>query len=482
MNVIGLEVSTSAAKGVLFSAEHGIVDAVEIPFGTDVTNKVTQDPEGMVAAAFQVLRYMARSTTKEIAAIGLVGTWHSMLLLDAAKRPIGPIRLWSDLTAAPALAQLKQDQEFVRRSYQRTGCIVHASYPVYKYYYLARTHSETVRKARFVISQVEYLYQVLTGELAVSRCMASGTGLLNIHSLDWDEELMKFAGLCPEQLSELKDVFHYGGLKAEVAREVGLKAGMPVTVGGADGAMHHAAVGGTRQGLMSLSVGTSGAVRMAVDAPKLPLEPATWCYYLYSGKYLAGAATNGAANCVDWYLDRWTQTPGRYEEFSLAAAEVDVEQAPFFLPFIYGERSPGWDENRPGGFVGLRDHHGPAELYYAILEGVLFNLYQCCQILTDVAGNPQRILVSGGILQSPLWLQLAADLLGRELWTTGTKNDSTVGAALVALASLRGEVEVRAEQFAYPRLAASPSGEANTRLYRKRFRKYVELYHAAQGI
>ena len=80
---MGLEVSTSAVRA-FSSAEHGIVDAVEIHFGTDVTNKVTQDPEGMVAAAFQVLRYMARSTTKEIAAIGLVGTWHSLLLLDTA--------------------------------------------------------------------------------------------------------------------------------------------------------------------------------------------------------------------------------------------------------------------------------------------------------------------------------------------------------------------------------------------------------------
>lgn len=476
MNVIGLEVSTSAAKCVLFSAPEGIVDAVEVPFPKSVTDKVTQDAEGMVAAALQALKCLVGRTTREISALGLAGTWHSLLLLDGDGRPLGPISLWSDLSAAPSVAQLRKDRGLVQACYQKTGCVVHATYPVYKYYHLARTSPQKVKQARYVSSQVEYLYQALTGERAVSSCTASGTGLFNIHSLDWDGELLDLAGLHRDQLGQLREVFHWRGLKASIAQEVGLKHGLPVTVGGADGAMHHVASGGTHGGIMSFSVGTSGAMRLAVDAPWIPEEPSIWCYYLYGGKRLVGAATNGAANCIDWFLDRWGHGSGGYEDWGRAAAAVDVETAPIFLPFLYGERCPGWDENRPGGFVRLKAHHGPAELYYSILEGVLLNLYQCYLILTETAGVPEGILVSGGIMHAPFWLQLACDLLGRDLWTTGTKNDSTLGAALVALASIGGEMETLPGPA--PTVVCRPSSTDRTNLYRERFQKYLELYQA----
>jgi hypothetical protein len=169
VNVIGLEVSTSAAKCVLFSAPEGIVDAVEVPFPKSVTDKVTQDAEGMVAAALQALKCLVGRTTREISALGLAGTWHSLLLLDGDGRPLGPISLWSDLSAAPSVAQLRKDRGLVQACYQKTGCVVHATYPVYKYYHLARTSPQKVKQARYVSSQVEYLYQALTGERAVSQ-------------------------------------------------------------------------------------------------------------------------------------------------------------------------------------------------------------------------------------------------------------------------------------------------------------------------
>lgn len=480
MNVIGLEVSTSAAKCMLFSSEDGLVDSVEVPFSSSVTDKITQDPDAVVAVALKALKLIAGRSSSEIAAIGLVGTWHSLLLLDAEERPLGPISMWADLSAAPTVAELRRDQALVRDCYQKTGCMVHAMYPAYKYYHMQRAEPERAKQVRFVSSQVEYLYQALTGDRAASRCTASGTGLLNIYSLDWDDEMLALVGLRRGQLSELHEVFHWSGLRSTVAREVGLKAGTPVTVGGADGAMNQVAIGGAKQGIMSFSVGTSGAVRMAVDAPKLPEQPATWCYYLYNGQRLAGAATNGATNCVDWYLNRCGGTLCSYEDFDQAASTVDAADAPIFLPFIYGERCPGWDENRPGGFMGVRAQHGQAELYYAILEGVLFNLYQCYLILTETAGEPDRILISGGIMNSRFWLQMACDLLGRELWSTGAKNDSTLGAALVALASVNGAVDV--EGVISPKMVCSPASPAKTELYRRRFEKYLELYRASAGL
>ena len=197
---------------------------------------------------------------------------------------------------------------------------------------MAPQNPETAGKARSVASQVEYLYHVLTGERAVSRCTASGTGLFNIHSLDWDEGLLQFVGLSREQLGELEEVFHVGSLKASIAQAVGLKPGTPVTVGAADGAMNQLRLAEqTMESCRSLWV---PAVPCAwswtrLGFPNSHPHGATICT-ASSGWW--GAATNGATNCVDWFLDRCGNSSNRYADYDRAAATVDVEAAPIFCP------------------------------------------------------------------------------------------------------------------------------------------------------
>ena len=221
MNVIGLEVSTSAAKCALYSAREGVIDSIEIPFQRDVTDKITQDPEGMVVALKALKSVAGRNQRTSRYWAGC--TWHSLLLLDKDRRPLRPISMWADLSATPTVAALKQDQKFVQDCYQRTGCMVHAMYPAYKFYHLVRTNPELAQEVCYLSSQVEYLFQVLTGGQAVSRCTASGTGLLNIHTLDWDERLLDLVGLRRDQLSDLEEVFHHRGCRIHCPERWALK-------------------------------------------------------------------------------------------------------------------------------------------------------------------------------------------------------------------------------------------------------------------
>ncbi len=150
--------------------------------------------------------------------------------------------------------------------------------------------------------------------------------------------------------------------------------------------------------------------------------------------------------------------------------------APIFLPFLFGERCPGWMEDRRGGFIGLNSQHGPGEMYYSVLEGIAFNMYQCYGILEGLLGRPTRIIVSGGITKSPMWMQLASDVLGLRLETTGSQNDSTVGAALVILAALKGETKIRPAEGMRP-VAFEPD-EGSATLLKKRYERYLQLYAA----
>ena len=88
------------------------------------------------------------------------------------------------------------------------------------------------------------------------------------------------------------------------------------------------------------------------------------------------------------------------------------EQDPIFLPFLHGERCPGWDDGRLAEFIGLSVHDDLRTLYGSVQEGVLFNLLQCHQALVELNGTPRRIKLSGEILHSTRWTQMCADVLG----------------------------------------------------------------------
>ncbi len=477
VHTIALEVSSSSAKCALLSPEKGIIRTVERRLPPDVTDGLTQDADKMAAAALDALRELVSQIDVPVDAIGLGGTWHSLLLLDQDKLPLHRISTWADLCSAPTAADARKDKGFVEEFYQKTGCMAHAMYPLFKYWHLTKAAPELTKNARYVSSQIEYLFLKLTGEIAVSHSTAAGSGFFNLHTLDWDPELLELVGLSVEQLGALEDAFYVGKLTTEAAQYVGLPSGIPVTVGMPDGALNQVAVGGARQGVMSFSVGTSGALRLAVQEPALPREPSTWCYFLLDDFYLAGAATN-ASNNVDWFMRNFAGPGQDYVHLEKTAEAVDPAKAPLFLPFIYGERCPGWGENRLGGFLGLKPHHGTAEMYYAVLEGILLNLYHCYEILASTAEEPSQILVSGGIMNSSFWLQMASDIFRREFFTTGAKNDSTFGAALVAAAAVSGGAEALHELTAQIKAAPAcqPREDGLTKIYRRRYAMYLDVY------
>jgi gluconokinase len=476
MNVIGLEVSTSAAKCILFSLEEGIIDVATVPYSKDVSDVVSQDPEGIFQAALDAIGAIVQRTDKDIAAIGLGGTWHSLLLLDRMRKPLGRIRTWADFASASSIAALKEDSVFKDWFYHKTGCMVHALYPVWKFYHLRKTEPELARRVESISSQIEYVFEHLTGVQALSKCTASGTGLFNIHTLDWDEDILDFAGVKKDCLGELREAPDTARLLSSIVELIGLPAGIPVTVGSADGALNHVGIGGSRFGIMSFSVGTSAAIRLVHDEPKLPPNPSTWCYYLYNQKRLEGAATH-ACNNLDWYIEHLMCANGHspdYVRYDREAAAVSFQDAPYFLPFLFGERCPGWEENRKGGFVGVTARHTDIDLYFAVLEGILFNLYHCYLILSEAGGAPEEIRISGGIMNSPFWLQMAADIFGKELCATGFANDSTVGAALFALQAVGGISQIEDYQ---PNITSRivPQDD-KIEVFRTRFEKYLEYY------
>lgn len=464
MNILILEASTSSAKAMVFNSESGVKAIKSLPYPPQINDTATQDADGVVKTVLDIGR--AVSEGYEIDAISPCSTWHSLLVCDRQMQPQSRIYSWQYRGAKQTVNRLLEDKELVRQLYQDTGCMVHSIYPVYQMAHLRENGLDTgtIR----VCGQGSYLYYRLTGKRQTTPCMVSGSAFLNVHTKDYNPMSMELAGIKKEQLSELCASAGYAPLREDMARLLGVKAGIPVLLPNADGAMNQVgSLAGKRD--MTVSIGTSAALRMNVDSSDIyNSRHSTWMY-LSPHSWMLGAATSGACNCVDWFMQRFG-CGHTYNE--LAEKPADKEKLPFFLPFLYGERCPGWDDNKLGGFFEVGSEHSVHDLYQSILEGVLFNVYQCYREICAASQQPKKILISGGILNSPQWLRTAVNIFGRELVPDSTAQASMTGAAYLALETLNGGgIPERAYN---PALKPEPE---LVELYRVRYRKYQEYYN-----
>ncbi len=480
MYVLGLEASTSAAKAMLWKEGEGVVAVKMAEYAPEDANVTTIDADAAVKATLACGRALLEETDRpEIAAIGLSSIWHSLLLLDENDRPLTRVYTWADTSPAPTVANNRADGALAEKLYRSTGCVIHSMYNLWKWMHLKETGSVPAQTKR-LSGLGEYVTFALTGKHIVSASLASGSGFLNLATRQYDEEVLALAGLTADMLPVPVEPSEGAGLSAYAAAELGLPEGTPVCACGPDGGLNHVGAGGLSGSVMTLSVGTSGALRMGVAKPTVMEKPSTWCYYGGEGRYIAGAATSGAGNCVKWFAKDVLLGAKTYKELDAmaeaAVTEPNGPDAPYFLPFLFGERSPGWKDTRRGEFACLNGSHTAAHMYYAVLEGVLFNLYQNYTGLVEASGTvPTEISVSGGIVFSPFWLQMAADLFGVPLCENTHEHASLLGAVFMArkkagfipsLCVPAGEGKVH-----------GPNPEGAKRL-RERFARWSELYKA----
>ncbi|HKK82834.1 MAG TPA: FGGY family carbohydrate kinase [Atribacterota bacterium] len=472
MNILILEVSSSSAKAMIYSKE-GMKHFHNINYNKGISDLVTQDAEGIYHCLLKSAETVLKKCDYSIDIISLSSTWHSLLFLDQARKPVGKIMTWANSESAGTSRKYRQTGELQKRFYQKTGCVIHSMYPLWKWIYLKE--KGLVNNNNYFSSQGEYIFERLTGEIGISQSMASGTGMMNIHNLDWDQDILKFAEIDRKQLAPLRKPFYNAPLLKEEADKLGLPSGIPVIIAGPDGAFNQIGSGALGSDVMTVSVGTSGALRMASDHPVLPDDPSTWCYYVAEGKRLAGAATSGAGNCLKWFKDQVQHNLVDYQSLDQLSQKINPKEAPIFLPFLYGERCPGWQDESSGCYFDLRGNQGTGHLHYAIMEGVLFNLYQNYKILSKVGDLPKEIHISGGIINSSFWLQMAADIFQREMSTSHLKHASLMGAAVTSLKVLGVIGNLQQYETDLGKIIKPRKDQAE--LYQSRYSRYVDCYH-----
>jgi gluconokinase len=409
--VLALDIGTSSVRAVVHDEDAWPVAGESARTTYEPTHDFDAD---QLVEATEAAIEKAIGRDPGVEAVGASCFWHSLLAVDERGRAIAPLSTWRDTRAAAAAAALARriDPDDVHR---RTGCVLHTSYWPARLAWLRAEQPDTFARAHRFLSFSDYLYGRLLGSTATSLSMASATGLLNVHTSRWDEELLEALGVGPERLPEIDD--------DPVDRDGRLW--FPAL---GDGACSNVGAGCTTRERAVLMIGTSGAFRTLREEQQPEPRPLLFLYRLDERRVVEGGALSDGGN-----LYAWLEQTLRLDGARGIAEAPPAAHGLTFLTLLGGERSPHWNAQARGALAGLSFDTTPADLLQAGLEGVAFRFAELAELMPEV-----REVVAGGraLVADPDWVQIVADALERPIAVSGVEEASARGAAVVALERL----------------------------------------------
>ncbi|MGE5123451.1 MAG: xylulokinase [Acidobacteriaceae bacterium] len=439
MLYLGIDVSTTSSKALLVDEFGRVIAAASSPHTLQSPKPLWSEQDPLewwqaVSASIQKVIKQADVQGRDVAAVGLTGQMHGLVLLDGAGQVLRPAILWNDQRT-----QVQCDEIHARIGREHfisiSGNLALTGFTAPKVLWVAENEPGVYAKVKQVLLPKDYIRYRLTGEYATDKAGASGTVLFELARRAWSPEILEKLHIPVEWLPQTFEGPDFTGvITREAARSTGLRPGTPVCAGGGDQAAQAVGVGAVAPGVIALTVGTSGVV--FAPTPASLIEPEgrlhSFCHAVPGMWHLMGVMLS-AAGSLQWYRD--TFAPGMGFDDLLKEAEGIPAgcEGLQFLPYLSGERTPYSDPLARGAFIGLTLRHGRGHLTRSVLEGVAFGLKDSFTLIQQAGlGEIRQVRASGGGIKSALWRQIMASVLETELVTVNAVEGAAYGAALLA--------------------------------------------------
>ena len=442
--VIGLDIGTTAAKVSAFALGGGWRFSVvnEYPLQRPKPGWEVQDPEVIWRALREGLAEVAAACgDAQVVGIGVSTAMHGLMGLDAGFTPITPLLTWADSRAAVQAVRLR-DTDRGRRLHQASGTPIHSMSHLTKLLWFSVHEPETMRRARWWVGLKDFILLKLTGELVTEVSNASGTGLMDLKTRTWNPEALMITGVAAGRLPTVREPTDSIPLRDDLADQFGLRRGLPVVLGAGDGPLGNLGVGALDPGVVGLSIGTSGGVRMVTDRPYVDANGKLFCYNLCDDIWVIGGAISNGGIVVRWGGDvfgaDFADEPGGNPDGMLLDLARDVPigaDGLVMLPYLMAERAPLWNPTIPGAFLGVRGSHTRAHFVRAAVEGVAMMLSTIVDEI-DRAAPIRQIRATGGAFRSTVWAEVLTGALGKPLVVTDGAEGTALGAGALALYAL----------------------------------------------
>ncbi len=496
--LIGTDIGTSGTKTVLFDeAGRTIADALyEYPLYQPKNGWAEQEPSDWWEAAYKsIAEVIVKSGVNpaDIKGVGLSGQMHGLVMLDVSDRVLRPSIIWCDGRTG---AECVQITELVGRDklIEITANPALTGFTASKIMWVKNHEPEIYEKCRKIMLPKDYIRLMLTGEFATEVSDASGMQLLDVPNRRWSEYVLEKLDIDPALLGKVYESCEVTGRVTEsAARLTGLAPGTPVVGGAGDQAAGGVGCGIVREGVASATIGTSGVVFAHTDTIKI--DPAgrvhTFCHAVPGAWHIMGV-TQGAGLSFKWLRDNFFEgekltaaqigDDPNYVMDKIAARSPAGANGLLYLPYLMGERTPHLDPDARGVFFGLSAVHTKRDMLRAVMEGVVYSLCDCKDILCGLGAPPSAIFAAGGGGNSTLWRQMLADAFGMPISVSSSKQGGALGVAILAGvgAGLYKSVTEACGALISAASHTDPIPE-NTALYTRYHTLYKKLYADLRG-
>lgn len=450
--MIGVDIGTTSTKAVLFSKDGTVIShhTIGYPLLTPTPLTAEQNPAEIYQAVVGTIKETIKKGSinpENLLCISFSSAMHSVIAIDETGKPLTNCITWADNRSTKWAEKIK-DEMNGHDIYLRTGTPIHPMSPLCKIRWMKEEKPEIFSKANKFISIKEYVFYQFFKKYVVDHSIASATGMLNLKQLDWDKEALEVAGITKDHLSELVSTTYYlQGLDDQIANDLGILPSTPIVIGANDGVLSNLGVNAIEPGVVAVTIGTSGAIRTVTDRPVTDPKGRIFCYALTENHWVIGGPVNNGGMTFRWVRDviaaaevETAKSLGidSYEVLTKIAERVSPgADGLLFHPYLAGERAPLWNANARGSFFGLTLHHKKEHMIRAVLEGVIFNLYNVLLALEEQIGVPTKVQATGGFARSELWRQMMADIFDQEVTVPESFESSCLGAAILGLYALK---------------------------------------------
>ncbi|MBX2961113.1 MAG: gluconokinase [Cyclobacteriaceae bacterium] len=470
--ILAIDIGTSSVKALAIDHSGNEIFAHQLSYSTHHPQPgySEQDPEEIYRAVTEVITRCPSAVKQKISAISFSSAMHSVMAVDINGLPLTPLIIWSDLRSKEESRSLRTNSAIL---YQltNTGTPIHPMSPLCKLMWVRSNWPVIFERTHKFIGIKEFIWFKLFHQFEIDQGIASATGLLKTGTFSWYKDSLSLAGISVEKFSKPVSVYHHETLAdTKILHDLGFEKPVTCVIGSSDGCLAHLGSFAFQANALSLTIGTSGAVRWTVQQKESPPKPEVFRYHLDEHNLIEGGAINNGAVLLEWFSSNFLNEPFDARAFVQRASRVvPGAEGLIFLPYVFGERAPIYNPEATGTFVGIRPHHTSQHFMRAILESIGYAL---CSIVdqVDAERNFTHLVTSGGFAQSHEWVQILADIFGKPMHINQYDNASALGAAMIGFKALGIDYTVSSQ----PVKVLAPDSERHD-TYRVVYEKFREL-------
>ena len=493
--LIGIDYGTGGVRVGIFDRVGAPTIFRAVPFDTHYPRpgQAEQDPHewwSCLAKAMQTTMRESGISPEDIAGISLGATSSTVLAIDRQGRHMRPAIMWMDVRASDQARRIEETGHPALK-YSGFGA-VSAEWGLPKALWLKENEPETYRRAAHICDCADWLMYRLTGEWAGSVDIASSKYFHDRDEGGFPKGLFEAVGIddllekYPQNLLDLGAVL--GGLRKDVAEELGLKPDIPVAIGGVDAHMGALGLGVVEPGKLALITGSS---HVMIGQSAKPIHGrGLWGAYtdaMVPGQYTIEAGQASTGSVVAWFRNQFAgqaiaeaerRGVDPYVVLGEMAAQVPIgSEGLVLVDYFQGNRSPHSDPLVRGMIWGLSLSHGPGHVFRAILEGICYGTEHIFRTLREQGYEPRLIVVSGGSTRSDLWMHMHADVSNVPISLTREGEGPALGAAMLAAvgAGIYPDLQTAAEKMVHTERTVEPDPARHAE-YEFYVDKYIETY------